>query len=246
MRPWTESQRMQCSIWIHGWETTSEKKRGRLKLCKDIVSASAMVFKLDTAAITYKKAVGFRPESARLKELLLQVADTDTKFEAKRKGLDASASYEQLCVEVKCRLLTLAPQHAHAALGRDAPDVVMGVSRFDEKLVEEETPTPTPEENPCVPYSEPGSAGDLDALGKGKSKGNGKGNPNACLRCGGEGHYSWACPTSRENPSNIKCHGCGGKAHVISACPTARPGLNGDKGGSKGGCGKPGDKGSKG
>ena len=106
------------------------EKEGQLKLCKNIVTTSAMVFKLETAAIVYKKAVGFPPERSRLKELLWQVADPDAKLEATRKGLDSSGTYEQLCVEIKDRLLTIPPQHSHVAMGRETPDVVMGVERI--------------------------------------------------------------------------------------------------------------------
>ena len=45
-------------------------------------------------------------------------------------------------------------------------------------------------------------------------------------------------PTSRDNPTSVKCHGCGGKGHVISVCPTANPSLKRDKGASKCGWGK--------
>ena len=76
-------------------------KDGALKKCKSIVETSKMVYELDTQAIEYRKLVGEKPDGSRLKELLWQVIDPDTKVEAKRKSLDLpGVTYEKLCVEI--------------------------------------------------------------------------------------------------------------------------------------------------
>ena len=56
-------------------------KDGALKKCKSIVETSKMVYELDTQAIEYRKLVGEKPDGSRLKELLWQVIDPDTKVE---------------------------------------------------------------------------------------------------------------------------------------------------------------------
>ena len=101
---------------------------GTWKMCKGIVETSATVRRLDSAAQTYKKVVGSPPAGPRLIELLWQVMDPETKVEAKRKGIDANGSYHSLCIEIKDRLTTLVPSHAHIGDGRDKPDIVMGIS----------------------------------------------------------------------------------------------------------------------
>ena len=72
-----------------------------------------MVYDLDSAKIAYKKAVGEDPSQGQLKMLLWQVIDPDSKVEVKRKGLDdPSVTYDKLCLELKDRLVTIAPQYA--------------------------------------------------------------------------------------------------------------------------------------
>ena len=48
-------------------------------MCKTIVDTSMMVYNINTQAIEYRKLVGAKPDSDRLKEYLWQVMDPDTK-----------------------------------------------------------------------------------------------------------------------------------------------------------------------
>ena len=159
-------------------QDTIRSKDGGLKKCKSIIETSRMFHELETAAIEYKKAVGDRPPPERLKELLWQVIDPDTQVEAKRKGLDnPSANYERLCIEIKDRLMTMAPQYAHVFQGRDKPDVVTGVSNLEQQ------PPPSQEAPEPGHPTEPEAWGEdngLDAFGKGKGKG--KGDSGTCNR----------------------------------------------------------------
>ena len=69
-------------------QDTIRHKNGELKVCKTIVETSKMVYDLDTTALTYKKAVGSKPPSEKLNELLWQVLDPESKLEARRENLD--------------------------------------------------------------------------------------------------------------------------------------------------------------
>ena len=59
-------------------------KGGALKTCKSIVHTMKMVYDLDAEAISYRKAVGVKFTQERLKELIWQVLDPETKVECKR------------------------------------------------------------------------------------------------------------------------------------------------------------------
>ena len=178
-------------------------------------------------------------------ELLWQVLDQQTMLEAKRDGIDESGTYEVLCKRIQERLMLLHP--GHVSLTRASGDVVMGISQVEEGAQEyQEPPMPAPAKAPTGQSQDQPLTGDLDAI---KGKGKGKGDPNKCLRCGGDGHYSWACPTARDSIDTRGCHGCNGKGHLKPQCPIADPSLKGrgkgfskgkgySKGFSKGGNGK--------
>lgn len=134
------------------------------------------------------EAVGVKPESLHLKELLRRVIDSESEVEAKRKIFDSpDASYEVLFLEHRIRLMTVASQFAYVAQGRDKPDVAVGISNLNTEF-DGETPslvTPQthlmPTENPEEPDT------NLNAPGKG----NGNGHPTECNRCKGKDTTSW-------------------------------------------------------